>query len=32
MTIDWKKDVDVALIEARSGKRHVLVDFNAAPL
>ena len=32
MTIDWKKDVDAALNEARSGKRYLLVDFNAAPL
>jgi hypothetical protein len=32
MNIEWKKDVDAALIEARSSKRHLLLDFNAAPL
>jgi len=32
MSIEWNKDVDVALANARSGKRPLLVDFNAAPM
>ena len=32
MTVQWKKDVDAALAEARSSGRHLLLDFNAAPL
>jgi hypothetical protein len=32
MPIDWRKDVDAALSEARSSRRHLLLDFNAAPL
>jgi hypothetical protein len=32
MAIAWKKDVDAALADARSSRRHLLVDFNAAPL
>jgi len=32
VAIQWKKDVDAALAEARSSNRHLLVDFNAAPL
>ncbi len=32
MAIDWRKDVDAALAEARSSKRYLLLDFNAAPL
>jgi hypothetical protein len=31
MAVNWKKDIDAALGEARSSRRHVLVDFNAAP-
>jgi hypothetical protein len=32
MAITWTKDVDAALAEARSSNRHLLLDFNAAPL
>ena len=32
MSIQWNKDVDVALANAQSGKRPLLVDFNAAPM
>jgi hypothetical protein len=32
MAIDWRKDVDAALAEARSSGRHLVLDFNAAPL
>jgi hypothetical protein len=32
MNIDWKKDVDAALGEARASGRPLLLDFNAAPL
>ncbi len=32
MAIDRRKDVDAALEEARTSKRHLLLDFNAAPL
>jgi hypothetical protein len=32
MSIAWKNDVDVALAEARTSKRAVLIDFNAAPM
>jgi len=32
MSITWNKDVDVALSEARSSKRPLLLDFNAAPM
>jgi hypothetical protein len=32
MAITWRKDVDAALAEARSSSRHLLLDFNAAPL
>jgi hypothetical protein len=32
MTVQWKKDVDAALAEARSSGRHLLLDFNATPL
>ncbi len=31
MAIQWRKDVDAALGEARSSKRHLFLDFNAAP-
>jgi hypothetical protein len=31
MAIGWKKDIDAALHEARSGNRHALLDFSAAP-
>jgi hypothetical protein len=32
MDISWRKDVDAALAEGRSGGRPLLIDFNAAPL
>jgi hypothetical protein len=32
MSIAWNKDVDEALAKARSSKRPLLVDFNAAPM
>lgn len=32
MAIDWKRDVDAALDEARRTGRPLLLDFNAAPL
>ncbi len=32
MAISWRRDVDRALAEARSAGRHLLIDFNAAPL
>lgn len=32
MVIEWRKDVDAALAEARSGNRHALLDFSAAPM
>ena len=32
MAIEWKKDVDKALTEARSAGRPLLLDFTAAPM
>ena len=32
MAMEWKKDVDAALAEARSTDRPVLLDFTAAPM
>ena len=32
MSIDWKKDIDAALVEAQSTKGPLLVDFNATPM
>jgi hypothetical protein len=32
MAIEWKKDVDAALGETRSARKHLLIDFNAAPM
>lgn len=32
MAIQWRKDVDAALAEARKADRHLIADFNAAPL
>jgi hypothetical protein len=32
MAIQWMKDVDAALREARSQNKHLLLDFNAAPM
>ena len=31
MSVQWKKDADAALAEAKSSKRPLLVDFSAAP-
>ena len=31
MAIEWIKDVDAALAEARTKQKPVLVDFSAAP-
>jgi hypothetical protein len=31
MAIQWSRDVDAALTEARSSGRPLLMDFNAAP-
>jgi hypothetical protein len=31
MAITWNKDVDVALAQARSSARPLLLDFNATP-
>jgi hypothetical protein len=32
MAIAWKTDIDDALEQARSSKRPLLIDFNAAPM
>ena len=32
MPIQWTKDVDAALREARTKNRHLFLDFNAAPM
>lgn len=32
MAIEWRKDVDAALAEARSARRPLLLDFTAAPM
>jgi hypothetical protein len=32
MAIQWRKDVDAALAEAKTAGRHVLLDFSAAPM
>jgi hypothetical protein len=31
MAIEWKRDIDSALTEARESKRPLLLDFSAAP-
>ena len=31
MAVEWKKDADAALSEAKSTKKPLLVDFSAAP-
>ncbi|HKC63946.1 MAG TPA: thioredoxin family protein [Pyrinomonadaceae bacterium] len=31
MTVEWKRDADAALAEAKETKRPLLVDFSAAP-
>lgn len=32
LTIDWRRDFDAALEEAGRARRHVLLDFSAAPM
>ena len=32
MAIQWQHDLEQALGTARSAKRHVLLDFSAAPM
>jgi uncharacterized protein YyaL (SSP411 family) len=32
MPIQWMKDVDAALAEARAKNKPLLIDFNAAPM
>jgi len=31
MAVNWSKDVDAALIEAKEANRPLLLDFSAAP-
>jgi hypothetical protein len=31
MAVNWNKDADAALAEAKASKRPLLVDFSAAP-
>jgi hypothetical protein len=31
MTLQWSKDVDAALAEAKASERPLLLDFSAAP-
>ncbi len=31
MSVEWKKDVDAALAEAKIAKKPLLLDFSAAP-
>jgi hypothetical protein len=31
MPVDWNKDVDAALQQAKQQNRHLLLDFSAAP-
>ena len=31
MKVNWMKDADAALAEAKTSKRAVLIDFSAAP-
>ena len=32
MAIEWRKDTDTALAEARSSRKPLLLDFTAAPM
>lgn len=32
MQIQWRHDVDAVLGEAKRTRKHVLLDFNAAPM
>ena len=31
MSVNWSKDVDAALAQAKEGKKPLLIDFSAAP-
>ena len=31
MAVQWKKDVDAALTEAKAARKPLLLDFSAAP-
>ena len=31
MTVEWSRDVDAALAEAKNSQRPLLLDFSAAP-
>jgi len=31
MSVEWKKDVDLALTQAKTTKKFLLLDFSAAP-
>jgi hypothetical protein len=31
MSVEWSRDVDAALAEAKAGHRPLLLDFSAAP-
>jgi hypothetical protein len=31
MAVEWKKDVDAALTEAKAAQKPLLLDFSAAP-
>ena len=31
MSVEWSKDVDAALAEAKASQRSILLDFSAAP-
>jgi len=31
MAVEWRKDVDAALNEAKANNRTLLIDFSAAP-
>ncbi len=32
MAIEWRKDIDAALAEAKSTRKPLLLDFTAAPM
>jgi hypothetical protein len=32
MQIQWRRDVDAALADGQKQKKHVLLDFSAAPM
>jgi hypothetical protein len=31
MTVEWKKDIDAVLNDAKAAKKPLLIDFSAAP-